>query len=769
MKIRKKGRMLVSESAIHRAIQLLTENIAEEAKAVLVSKLDGDEAEAARMMDDFGKATKEFSSKAGKEHDSKELREKMNIGYWKKRFSNADDSGAVEDFRNFAQYLGSLSKLSLTKAVDQYAADTTLKFNLTNPRGLPFSVIFKFTHQAAVRTSEKMGGSALCTASSGTCSHFRDYSSTGPLVTLTAISGESPEERKEQHRHENPEDVKSSSYNVQTNLITQGAFDPKTGEFDPSKARFGSVMWYDDAKFYIPKDNIPKLYGIDAAGIAELLLKGGEKSKKFLDHIRALGGPTADSYEAQENMEKSLGIKNPGKEWLSNWMQVVFHDGGNIKHFPSLKATGLLSNRDRFVLSRYLNIAARYDEIKSRKFYSGVKFEQGIIEAMPGYDINMIWACNFDSCTFVGSKDQKPAHFLDCNVSGGVFTSGFRAAFKPRLSQPYTIRGVNFEQGSKVLMSGATMQSCRFEGLIMSNTVKFFGGRVIGSRFVRCDFEDYTLSELANVLEVEDTSFAGCNIKYTDMGGIVLRNVEFGGCDFRRSDLKQARMSGVRFVDCDLREADLSGADLSGAEFVNCKLDGVLVDEEFAGKVGRGVQNEALKKSKGNKERKTGRKIKITERQLRRLVGVITESPQMTIGQLRQALSHVKEKGIEQAKKDAAKSVGGMAADFAKDMVGIGAIANLAKGAKDIADIYRNAGKIVTTQEKEKNPFWDVITLDPGKEKVIDDRVEQEFIQALADRVGNLPDNAPVPNADIMLNRFLKDKFGGTFMGPTEG
>lgn len=620
------GRLLISESAIRTMVQLLTENIAEEAKAALVARLEGDGAEAARMLGEFDKATKEFSSKAGKEFDNKELRAKTNIGYWKKRFSNPDDSGAVEDFQAFARYLGSLSKLSLTKAVDQYAADTSIKFNLTNPRGLPFSVIFKFTHQAAVRTSEKMGGSALCTASSGTCNYFRDYSSTGPLVTLTAIPGESSKERKEQHRHENPEDVKPSSYNVQTNLITQGAFDPETGDFDPSKARFGSVMWYDDAEFANPRENIPKLYGIDAAGIAELLLKGGERAKKFLDHIRALGRPNADSYEEQENLEKSLGIKNPGKEWLSNWMQVVLHDGGSIKHLPSLKAVSSLAVRDRFVLGHHLNIATRYDEIKSRKFYSGVKFEQGIIEALPGYD-NKIWECDFDSCTFVGSKDQKPAPFLDCNVSGGAFTPGFRADFKPRLSQPYTIRGVEFQQGAKVLLYDATVQGCRFEGLVMANTVRFFGGRVVGSRFVRCDFEDYTLSELADRLEVEDTSFAGCNIKYTDMGGIVLRNVEFGGCDLRRSDLKQASMSGVRFVDCDLRGAILRGVDLSGAEFVNCNLEGAEVDEEFAGKVEAGTKNEGARTPNKKSKRSIAGGKTLNERALRGMIRrIIVES-----------------------------------------------------------------------------------------------------------------------------------------------
>lgn len=631
-------KMLINESEIRRMIRLLIENIVDETKEALISKLARDETSirgsssdtkgfrafdrsaryhtaASKLLWNFNIASKDFSNSSAKDDiKDQEVRSKLNIGYWKKRFSNPSDLTAIDEFKNFTEYLKSLAAISATKIIDHYADNTTLKFNLKNPRGLPFSVIFKFTHQAAVRTAEKMGGSALCTAESGTCANFRRYSSEGPLVTLTAIPGESFEERKEQHgNYENPKDVKPSTYNVQTNLNLLSAFDLKTGEFDPEYASFGMTMWYDDSNFFDPNENIPKLYGIGAKDIAALLLKAGDKSKKFIDHILDIGPKIVDSHKAQEKLEKSLGLKNPTKEWLKNWSQVSLSDGEIIRVIPTVKIFKTLPPEEKMDVANRLNISAFSADINSRKIYSNVKFDAGIITAVPGVN-NRVWECDFENCNFVGNKDDSSnfVPFIGCNFNGGTINSDFIGDLRAKKSKPYFFKNVKIHPEARIKTQDAHIQDCVFHGLSIGLPIRFSGGKILNTKFENCNLNNYELSYDDDQIELSNLVFTNCSLVRTDFSGSAISN--------------------IKFVNCDLTRSNFYKIDLSSIEFIDCKMDEMIVSKEFAEKIVnesvRTRKNSTLKTFKKPIWINNMKKLKLNESQLHGLVKrILSESP----------------------------------------------------------------------------------------------------------------------------------------------
>lgn len=113
--------------------------------------------------------------------------------------------------------------------------------------------------------------------------------------------------------------------------------------------------------------------------------------------------------------------------------------------------------------------------------------------------------------------------------------------------------------------------------------------------------------------------------------------------------------------------------------------------------------------------RKTRRKIRLTEGQLRGLVGIISEAPQITVGQIRQALDYVVQVQTGKADKEAKQKTLELFKDMALDASGINLLMNIAGKIKDVRQLYANAANsaAIPSELKRSHPFWDAITLNP--------------------------------------------------------
>lgn len=142
-----------------------------------------------------------------------------------------------------------------------------------------------------------------------------------------------------------------------------------------------------------------------------------------------------------------------------------------------------------------------------------------------------------------------------------------------------------------------------------------------------------------------------------------------------------------------------------------------------------------------------------------------TLSEGVKVGELKAAMEFAKGKKLEDARKEAAKEVANVALQR-----GMKALINLATGGmaeqiinaieagQEIRGIYK-ASKVVPPEEKKKNPMWDLITVDPDTSAIVDDAIETEFVDLLADRIKYLDDEDELPDADTQLANFLKNKF----------
>lgn len=79
--------------------------------------------------------------------------------------------------------------------------------------------------------------------------------------------------------------------------------------------------------------------------------------------------------------------------------------------------------------------------------------------------------------------------------------------------------------------------------------------------------------------------------------------------------------------------------------------------------------------------------------------------------------------------------------------------------------------KGLPTEETDKVPFLDLFNMDPKYAAIIDDRLEEKFLQDWLASITNKPDNEVVDVADLDINtqlqRFLRDEFQRTLSGHT--
>ena len=132
------------------------------------------------------------------------------------------------------------------------------------------------------------------------------------------------------------------------------------------------------------------------------------------------------------------------------------------------------------------------------------------------------------------------------------------------------------------------------------------------------------------------------------------------------------------------------------------------------------------------------------------------------VGDIRAALAAAKKtqnikKGIEMA-----KSVGKIGVGMALKALPIaGNIVAALESGMEVADLYKS-WKDLEPKVKKANGLWDKLTIDPETSAIVDDGVENEFINALSDRVARLADDDELPDADTQLAGYLKGKYSGT-------
>lgn len=154
--------------------------------------------------------------------------------------------------------------------------------------------------------------------------------------------------------------------------------------------------------------------------------------------------------------------------------------------------------------------------------------------------------------------------------------------------------------------------------------------------------------------------------------------------------------------------------------------------------------------------------MKITKSRLKEIINeeyraVLSEQEINTVGDLRAAL-----KKIKLAK--AAGGVGGVGADFAKDAA-MNIISDFFPGAgtaKTVIDLVRSVWDPLGKQpDKKTGSPLDKLQIDPEISKIVDDTVEEMFLDAIEKEFEKLNDNTPLNSLDMTksLQKFISGKF----------
>lgn len=139
----------------------------------------------------------------------------------------------------------------------------------------------------------------------------------------------------------------------------------------------------------------------------------------------------------------------------------------------------------------------------------------------------------------------------------------------------------------------------------------------------------------------------------------------------------------------------------------------------------------------------------------------ILQEEEILVGDIKKAKQTLVKHKTKEAGLEALKSVGKATAGTLAGLMGLGGYSNFIDAGVNIADTIMAAKGKVKPEDKKKNPMWDLLTLDEPTAAILDNSVEDKFIQDFAAEVEQLPDDAKVPNADTQLNNWLKDKYGG--------
>lgn len=83
--------------------------------------------------------------------------------------------------------------------------------------------------------------------------------------------------------------------------------------------------------------------------------------------------------------------------------------------------------------------------------------------------------------------------------------------------------------------------------------------------------------------------------------------------------------------------------------------------------------------------------------------------------------------------------------------------------ARSLSDLY-NSTMNWEHDLKEQDPLWDMLSIDPEKATILDDRIERTFIEKMGKKVDTLDDDSYLPNIDDQLELYLRDRFDGSYI-----
>ena len=140
---------------------------------------------------------------------------------------------------------------------------------------------------------------------------------------------------------------------------------------------------------------------------------------------------------------------------------------------------------------------------------------------------------------------------------------------------------------------------------------------------------------------------------------------------------------------------------------------------------------------------------------------ILLEEEEILVGDIKKAKQALVKYKTKEAGLEALKSVGKATAGTLAGLMGLGGYSSFIDAGINIADTIQAAKGKVKPEDKKKNPMWDLLTLDEPTAAILDNSVEDKFIQDFSKGVEALPDDAKVPNADTQLNNWLKAKYNG--------
>tara|TARA_R110001592_G_scaffold86739_2_gene256014 strand:- start:606 stop:1064 length:459 start_codon:yes stop_codon:yes gene_type:complete len=122
-----------------------------------------------------------------------------------------------------------------------------------------------------------------------------------------------------------------------------------------------------------------------------------------------------------------------------------------------------------------------------------------------------------------------------------------------------------------------------------------------------------------------------------------------------------------------------------------------------------------------------------------------------TVGDLRKIIRNYRE-------SEAGKEVGKKAVEMAIEMTpGISNIYAVWKGVKDGKDML---GKLYGAEDDiQSNTGMDKLNVDDNVSKIVDDRLEQAFLNDLLKSIEQMDDNDEIPDVNEKLQDYLKGKF----------
>ena len=122
-----------------------------------------------------------------------------------------------------------------------------------------------------------------------------------------------------------------------------------------------------------------------------------------------------------------------------------------------------------------------------------------------------------------------------------------------------------------------------------------------------------------------------------------------------------------------------------------------------------------------------------------------------TVGDLRRTI-------LNHRQSQAGKEVGKKAVEMAIEMTP--GISNIYAVWKGVTDAKEMIGKLYGAEDNvQSNTGMDKLNVDDNVSKIVDDQIEQAFLNDLLATIEKMNDNDPIPDVNQALQNFLKNKF----------